>query len=453
MTARGKAVIAEIAAADDYGLRASDYALPKLDELQRRRRQATDWLADAEIKISYAVLDYARDARGGRIKPARLSRQSRSRPRFAQSDRSDRVRSPSAPTPPPICGASSPTSRNSRLSGRSSSSCAAARPRPVRSPPNVIPDGPVLKIGVEHEQVALLRKRLDMPSEPRRRSRMHSTIGAATPCGVSSSRTALSPTAWSAPARGSCSTAADAAPRETGGPREIRAVLINMERWRWLPHDLGAFYVHGQHPRVHAARRRGREAGATPRASSSARSTSRRRSSPTRCRKSCSVRFGTCRPRSRSRRSGPMSVRRPLGFRRRRLEHRRVPAPQSARQICRPRGRPRRGRLEPSRHPQHSRSTSRRDPTTCSARSSSCFPTSMTSTCTTRRRNSCSPSPCGPRATAACGCKNPDQLAAVLLKRDQGWSDARTMSAIEDRLRPACCAAAEDPRLHHLLHP
>ena len=34
---------------------------------------AADWLADAEIKISYAVLGYARDARGGRIVPARLS--------------------------------------------------------------------------------------------------------------------------------------------------------------------------------------------------------------------------------------------------------------------------------------------------------------------------------------------------------------------------------------------
>ena len=27
--------------------------------------------------------------------------------------------------------------------------------------------------------------------------------------------------------------------------------------------------------------------------------------------------------------------------------------------------------------------------------------------------------------------QNPDQLAAVLLKQDQGWSQARTMSAIE----------------------
>jgi murein L,D-transpeptidase YcbB/YkuD len=32
-------------------------------------------------------------------------------------------------------------------------------------------------------------------------------------------------------------------PRHVGSAARIRAVLINMERWRWLPHDLGSFYV------------------------------------------------------------------------------------------------------------------------------------------------------------------------------------------------------------------
>ena len=29
----------------------------------------------------------------------------------------------------------------------------------------------------------------------------------------------------------------------SGSPSQIRALLINMERWRWLPHDLGPYYV------------------------------------------------------------------------------------------------------------------------------------------------------------------------------------------------------------------
>ena len=70
---RAKLAMAEIAKADDYGLRASDYALPKPDQFNASDAKASDWLADAEIKVSYAVLDYANDARGGRLEPQRVS--------------------------------------------------------------------------------------------------------------------------------------------------------------------------------------------------------------------------------------------------------------------------------------------------------------------------------------------------------------------------------------------
>ena len=73
LSVRGRAIIAEIKKADDYGLRASDYALPNLDGFNSNDAKATEHIADAEIAISYAVLDYARDARGGRIDPQRLS--------------------------------------------------------------------------------------------------------------------------------------------------------------------------------------------------------------------------------------------------------------------------------------------------------------------------------------------------------------------------------------------
>ncbi|MGB6388481.1 MAG: hypothetical protein WBF23_03230, partial [Methyloceanibacter sp.] len=71
-TDRGKAVMEEIAQADDYGLRSADYPLPKTGSGDSGNADAKS-LADAEIKISFAVLGYARDARGGRIEPTRLS--------------------------------------------------------------------------------------------------------------------------------------------------------------------------------------------------------------------------------------------------------------------------------------------------------------------------------------------------------------------------------------------
>ena len=62
------------AKADDYGLPPPITRLPNPAGFNASDPKARDWLADAEVKVSYAVLDYAKDARGGRIEPLRLSK-------------------------------------------------------------------------------------------------------------------------------------------------------------------------------------------------------------------------------------------------------------------------------------------------------------------------------------------------------------------------------------------
>ena len=62
--------MAEIAKADDWGLAASAFELPRLAQGEA----APAALAAAEIKLGLAVLKYARHARGGRIDPAQLSK-------------------------------------------------------------------------------------------------------------------------------------------------------------------------------------------------------------------------------------------------------------------------------------------------------------------------------------------------------------------------------------------
>jgi murein L,D-transpeptidase YcbB/YkuD len=159
LTERGKAIIAEIKKADDYGLRASDYALPNPDGFKPNDAKATDWLADAEIKVSYAVLDYARDARGGRIDPQRLSENLD--PTLALPDPSEVIAS------------------------------IAVRSDPVPYLRSFQPDQPQFE--------ALRRKLVELRHN------------------------------------GS---------KETGANNgKIRTILVNMERWRWLPHDLGSYYV------------------------------------------------------------------------------------------------------------------------------------------------------------------------------------------------------------------
>ena len=74
LTNRATAVMQEIAKADDYGLRAIDYELPEPNGFKFGDSGAVDWLAEAEVKIDFAVLRYARDAGGGKVNPSRLTK-------------------------------------------------------------------------------------------------------------------------------------------------------------------------------------------------------------------------------------------------------------------------------------------------------------------------------------------------------------------------------------------
>jgi murein L,D-transpeptidase YcbB/YkuD len=240
---RGKAVIAEIEKADDYGLRASDYALPARDTFDAAAADAAAWLAEAEIKISYAVLGYARDARGGRIEPQRLSRNldpSLALPNPSEVIESIAFRSDPAAYlrsfQPDQPGFEALRQKLLELRGKKDSAPTSA---------DAIPNGPVLKLGVEHEHVALLRKRLDMPAErpdgtPVIETRFDAQVARAV------QRFQFAHGAFPDGAVGSGTRRllnGGKRSHKAGSPAQIRGVLVNMERWRWLPRDLGAFHV------------------------------------------------------------------------------------------------------------------------------------------------------------------------------------------------------------------
>jgi murein L,D-transpeptidase YcbB/YkuD len=240
LTERGKTVIAEIEKADEYGLRASDYALPSADGFKASDANATDWLAEAETKISYAVLGYARDARGGRINPSRLS--PNLDPDLALPNPSEVIESIAIRSDPAAYLRSFQPDQPQFEALRQKLIELRGGKVETAKPVVTIPDGPVLKLGIEHEQVALLRKRLDMPAEDsanemkfdeavlkavRRFQLAHGSV----PDGMVGAGTR-----WLLNNEGR-------RPQEVGSPARIRAVLINMERWRWLPHGLGDFYV------------------------------------------------------------------------------------------------------------------------------------------------------------------------------------------------------------------
>ena len=240
ITPRGKAIMAEVAKADDYGLRAADYRLPNITNFNAASPDAVEQLADAELKISMAVVEYARDARGGRINPQSLTKNLDPKlylPQPAEVISFIAIRSDPAgylrsfqPTHPQF-----EALRKALIAERGGQVEETSSPKDI-----VIPAGPLLKLGMEHGQVAMLRKRLDVPLKPGANEyvydpelveavRQFQKAQGGHPDGIVGSGTRAMLNGQSAP--------------QVSGKDKINLLLANMERWRWLPQDLGAFYV------------------------------------------------------------------------------------------------------------------------------------------------------------------------------------------------------------------
>ncbi|BAQ18518.1 L,D-transpeptidase family protein [Methyloceanibacter caenitepidi] len=235
LTARGKSAMEEIARADDYGLDAADYKLPDLSKLDEATPEA---LAKAEIQISHAVLEYARDARGGRIDPRRISRNldpTLALPKPAEVIQSIAYR-PDAGTYLRSFQPQHPqfeALRQKLLALRGGNTDTDAKEPEIQ-----IPSGPLLRLGDTDPQVTLLRTRLGVPqgSDPelydetvseavKRFQKTHNTAADGV-VGPGTRRLLNNPHL-----------------RNAGSATDIKKILLNMERWRWLPQDQGRFYV------------------------------------------------------------------------------------------------------------------------------------------------------------------------------------------------------------------
>jgi murein L,D-transpeptidase YcbB/YkuD len=244
---RSKAIMAEIGKADDYGLRASDYALPAANDLNVTGENAADRLADAEVKISNAVLNYAIDARGGRFDPPRLNKNLD--PTLALPDPGEvlgsiAIRSDAAsylrsfhPDQPQF-----EALRKKLIELRGGAPSETAEPAISVT----IPEGPALKLGLQHPQVALLRTRLEVPAQESadetvfdrdvlKAVRQFQSEHGMAPDGVVGAGTRR---VLNNPSQ----------PRRAGNRGNIDVILANMERWRWLPHDLGPYYINANIP-------------------------------------------------------------------------------------------------------------------------------------------------------------------------------------------------------------
>jgi murein L,D-transpeptidase YcbB/YkuD len=222
--APAKAVMAQLAAADADGLDDADYPVPNFAASEPTA------LAEAELRLTLSALTYARHAQVGRVHHSRVS----SDIQFtldpdepadvlkALADAKD-AGAKLASYNPPHAGYKALKAKLAEVRGRKE-----------EAGPTRIPDGATLKVGMKDSRVPLIRERLGVAAgtdevydkdlaeavkafQKQKKMKATGTLSAATVDAIN-------------------------------GPRRNQAraadtIIANMERWRWLPRDLGKAHV------------------------------------------------------------------------------------------------------------------------------------------------------------------------------------------------------------------
>ncbi|MBP1179569.1 murein L,D-transpeptidase [Methylobacterium sp. PvR107] len=238
-TEAAKAVASRLAAAGEDGLDARAYTVPNLAEKPDEKA-----IADAELRLSAAAVLYARDARGGRINLPSISRlitptldlpagqDVLAKLADAGAKTGDALQSYNPATPGYLA-------LKTRLAG-------LRGPAPAAAKPLRLPSGPALRSGMRDPRVPLLRAHFGLENRPA------GTFdrGPGDPedyDSVVADAVAKFQRGRGLPGNGVLNiqtvlALADAgrSARPTGSEAEL---IVNMERWRWLPGDLGSDYI------------------------------------------------------------------------------------------------------------------------------------------------------------------------------------------------------------------
>ena len=231
LTSRAKATIIRLKNAAADGLDPADYAVPEFGTLS-----SAEALAEGDVTLTNSVLEYARHLSTGRIAPTRVS---------AEVDYGNHTPDPAAILRevtsasdinatfenfnPPNAGFKA--LKNQLAALRSNASADVV-------PADRIPNGPMLRLGMKDSRVPMLREKLKAraPKNPADVTydkelakavyyfQKHAKLRAD---GNFDSKTLA---ALNGPA-----------PMPTA--KKIDTIIANMERWRWLPRDLGKRYV------------------------------------------------------------------------------------------------------------------------------------------------------------------------------------------------------------------
>ncbi|MBE7202542.1 MAG: L,D-transpeptidase family protein, partial [Parafilimonas terrae] len=234
-----KSVSGRFAAAGEDGLDARAYTVPTLAEKPDEKA-----VADADLRLSAASVLYARDARGGRVNLASISRLITPKLDLpAGNDVLTKVSEAGAKAGDALQAYNPATAGYVALKTRLA---ALRKPASAAVTPLRLPSGPALRLGMRDKRVPLLRAHFGLDARP--------TATFDQPPGDPEEYDAPVAEAVTKFQRGRGLLAngvlnvqtvlalADAGRggRPTGSEAEL---IVNMERWRWLPGDLGSDYI------------------------------------------------------------------------------------------------------------------------------------------------------------------------------------------------------------------
>jgi murein L,D-transpeptidase YcbB/YkuD len=221
--ARAQAAIAYLGQVDADGLDPADYPVPDF-------AKASDpaALADAEIRLTTSIVDYAHHAQVGRVHWTRVSGDI-----YYDQKPSDPADVLAAMVEAKDVGATLDAYEPHHPAYLAlKAKLAEIRAGKVPSGQPLIPNGPVLKVGTQDDRVPQLRDRLGIPGDG-------STVydkALADAVKKFQQEHRLRPT-------GTLTAATVDAMNGKQPDRPTDIILANLERWRWAPHDLGKIYV------------------------------------------------------------------------------------------------------------------------------------------------------------------------------------------------------------------
>lgn len=220
-------LIARLRAAQEDGLEALDYPIPAV--ASTKGEPLEDW-AEAEVRLSATAVLYARDARGGRIEPSRLS--SLVTPKLDLPGAEEVLRSMNGSADPgAVLAAYNPQQPGYRALRAKLAEIRQNRPG---TPMVRVPLGPALRVGMRDPRVPLIRARFGIGPAGGDETSYDERVASAV---------AAFQREKGLPASGVL-TPKTVAALSGPSPAQLEGDLIaNMERWRWLPADLGERHI------------------------------------------------------------------------------------------------------------------------------------------------------------------------------------------------------------------